>query len=61
MKPVAVGCDGRKGGSSVGVAGGSSDGACGGVGRRWFIVVNATIFLLISEGMFVDSNNPILT
>ena len=29
-------------------------------GRRWLIVANATIFLLIPEDTFVDADNPIL-
>jgi len=49
------------GGSSNGVGVGvGGDGIGGGGGRRWLIVVNATIFLPISESMFVDANDLLL-
>jgi hypothetical protein len=51
-----------RGGSGVGVGGdeGGGDDAGGGGDRRLTIVVNATIFLPISEGAFVDADDPLL-
>jgi hypothetical protein len=48
-------------GVCVGVGVGVGVGGGGGGGRRRSIVVNATIFLPISEGTFVDANDPLLT
>ena len=52
--------DGGDGESSISVGGGGGDGAGGGSGRPWLIVVNAMIFLPISEGTFVDADDPLL-
>ena len=46
------------GGSSVGVGVGVGVGICD--GHRWLIVVNATIFLPISEDAFVNADNLLL-
>ncbi len=50
-------------GVGVVVGCGGGDGAGGGVGggRHRSIIVNAKIFLPISEGTFVDANGPLLT
>ena len=59
--PAAVGGDGGGGGSSVDVGVGGRNGAGGGGGRHRLIIVNAMIFLPISEGVFLGVNNPLLT
>jgi hypothetical protein len=43
------------------VAMGGVDGGAGGGGRCRSIIVNATIFLPISGGTFVDADDPLLT
>ena len=45
----------------VGMGGSNNSVGDGGRGgRRWSIVVNATLFLPISESMFADANDPLL-
>jgi hypothetical protein len=45
-------------GSSIGV--GVGIGIADGGSRRWLIVVNMMIFLPISDGTFVDADDPLL-
>ncbi len=58
MTPAAAVVMAGMGGSSIGV--GVGIGIGGGGGRRWLIVVNAMIFLPISDGTFVDADDPLL-
>ncbi len=58
MTPTVVVAMAGMGGSSVGVGVGVGVGVCD--GRRWLIVVNTTIFLPISEGEFINADNPLL-
>jgi hypothetical protein len=64
LTPAAAVAAAGMGGSSVGAGvGGSGRGGGGsgdGGGHRQSIVINATIFLPISESTFVDANNPLL-
>jgi len=56
-----VGGDVGRGRNSVGVGvgGRGSYGAGDEGGRRWSIIVNATIFPPISEGTFIDTKDPL--
>ena len=56
---MTAGKEGSGVGVSVGDGGGNSSPGDGG-GRRQWIMINATIFLPISEGAFVDDNGPLL-
>ena len=58
---MAAGGNGREGGSSAGISDRGGDGARSRGGHCWTIVINLTIFLPITDGAFVDTNDPFLT
>ena len=57
---ATAGKGGRSVGDGVGIGGRGSNGADNGGGSHRSIVVNATIFLPVSEGTFVDADYPLL-